>query len=180
MRKTECPSDADLIRRVLHGDDRAFSTLIHRHREFVYKLIRRRVATQEDVEDIWSETTFRVWRSLGSFDLGRPFRPWILQIAINVSLTWYQRASRVAEVSLDTSLLDPDGLPNTSDGAFDDLRSGMLMLGESDRDLLLRFYFDHLSVAEIADHLGIRPGAARVRLHRARRRLQRIMNDGRE
>ena len=51
------------------------------------------------------------------------------------------------------------------------LRAALSVLTESDRELLLLVGWEGLSQAEAATALGISPGAARVRLHRARKRV---------
>ena len=67
--------------------------------------------------------------------------------------------------------------PVTNPGSGSDPTSGprqvtnVAVLAESDRELLLLVGWEGLSQAEAATALGISPGAARVRLHRARKRV---------
>jgi len=55
------------------------------------------------------------------------------------------------------------------------LKNALAVLAEEDRELLTMIAWDGLSPTEAAAVLGIEPGAARVRLHRARRRLERLL-----
>ncbi len=77
------PSDAELVARVLRGEDVAFTALMRRHKSWLFGFIRRHVATSEDAYDLLQESFAAAWRALRSYDSGRPFGVWLRQIALN-------------------------------------------------------------------------------------------------
>lgn len=65
---------------------RAFAALVERHQPRVYALLRRRIASSADAEDLAQETFVRAWQSLDRFDTGRCFRTWIHTIASRLAV----------------------------------------------------------------------------------------------
>src|SRR5512137_269420 len=89
------PSDAELIARVIAGDDRhAFAQLVRRHQSAVRSVLRRLCAGDAALADDLSQETFvRAWRGLTSWRGGARFSTWLHRVAVNV---WLSQARRAA------------------------------------------------------------------------------------
>lgn len=102
-------SDADLVL-TARGDTgatgaecaRAFGALVERHQPRVYALLRRRIGSAADAEDLAQEAFLRAWQSLDRFDIGRSFRTWIHTIASRLAVDHLR--SRGAAVKRDRSV----------------------------------------------------------------------------
>jgi RNA polymerase sigma-70 factor, ECF subfamily len=165
-----------------HGE--RFEDLVSEHRSHVYGVALRVVSDPTLADDVVQETFIRAWRGLPRFRGDSSIGTWLHRIAVNTALTARRRAVRISGPSLDsieqvaavpTPDDDPDrrsemlGLRLELEGALDVLPAGQ-------RVVVVLKDVEGWSHAEIADHLGISESAAKVRLHRAHRRLARLLD----
>lgn len=85
--------DVNLIERLQRRDPASLADLYDRYGCVTYSLILRIVRDIGIAEDLTQETFLRVWTSVGRFDAGRAFCPWLLTVARNRAVD-YLRASR--------------------------------------------------------------------------------------
>ena len=76
-------SDGALARRAANGDERAFSVLVHRHKESLYRLLRRYTGDADEAYEAAHEAFIAAWGALRRYDPNRPFGAWLRTIAIN-------------------------------------------------------------------------------------------------
>jgi RNA polymerase sigma-70 factor (ECF subfamily) len=76
------------------GEESAFSALVIKYRESVYRVARRMVGNHEDAADITQEVFIRVHRALPRFDGRSKLYTWIYRIAVNLCLDVRGRAAR--------------------------------------------------------------------------------------
>jgi RNA polymerase sigma-70 factor (ECF subfamily) len=161
------------------GEHVAFEELVRRTAADTYALARRLVSDDDDARDVVQETYLRAYRSLSSFRGDAQFTTWLYRITANCASTHLgrRRRHRHDELDDDVDLVDPK--PEHDPVASGDaalLRQRLeLAIAELPPRLravvVLRDLYD-LNHAEIAEQLGISESAAKVRLHRARRRLR--------
>jgi RNA polymerase sigma-70 factor (ECF subfamily) len=77
--------DDELVRRTLRGEIDAYDALVERHTSAVYRIVRRMCADKGEAEAITQEAFLRAWESLPRSEHERPFRPWVVQIAVNAA-----------------------------------------------------------------------------------------------
>lgn len=175
-------SESALIEKSRNGDRDAFAGIISLYENAVYQLAWRILKRREDAEDATQETFLRAWRSLSSFDVKRPFRPWLLRIAANAALSAIQNRQDDAMIR---NAADVDLIPEASSLAPDEkaIRREMLdavnavtgdLPPESAALFQLRFG-QELPIDEIALILNKKPGTVAVALHRLRERLRRVV-----
>ena len=175
----ECNAD---IREAAKGDHLAFGRIVVAHQDRIFAYLGRMGLDRATAEDVAQETFLRVWRHAGkyNFRLGS-LTTWILTIARNLALT---RLSLPA--SRNEALVSAETLEIASDIPLPDeelvamqrqrrLQAALTCLSTADRSLLSSSYIDELDLAAIAGIEGCSIGAAKVRLHRARQRLKRIL-----
>lgn len=162
-------TDAELLAQC-RADSEAFGALYDRHANAVHGYLARRAGTRH-VEDLLSEVFLRALESrrrVRPHDSGSAL-PWLYGIARNVLLK--NRVPTLRVLSDDTvDAFDWGRVDERLDAAAisDVLRVALNGLSATEREVLLLVSWEQLSVAEAANVLGIRPGAARTRLHRAR------------
>ena len=77
------PADEILAARAQQGDHQAFDTLIGRHKELLYRLVRRYLGNADDAYDLLQETFISAWENLHRYDPQRSFTAWARTIALN-------------------------------------------------------------------------------------------------
>jgi RNA polymerase sigma-70 factor (ECF subfamily) len=177
--------DADLIRRCLAGDQKAYRDLVRRYQRPVFSVVVRMVRRAEDAEDITQETFVRMFRALDRYDPERPFTAWLFTIASRLAID-HLRRRRVQTVSLSQSEpgsseehtidvedhgLKPDEVTSHHE---EEKRSQDLIdsLPEHYRIVVLLRHQQDLSYEEIADALNLPLGTVKARIHRARALLK--------
>lgn len=150
------------------GDEAAFEDLIRPLLEPGLRLAFAMLGNRADAEDATQEAVTRAWRRLGQLRPGAPMRPWFLAIVANqcrsVRRSRWFRVARLPELLRDVAWADP--------AERLDLASALRRLPPTDRQALFMRYYLDLPLAEVAAALGVTEAAARVRLHRACRRLR--------
>jgi RNA polymerase sigma-70 factor (ECF subfamily) len=132
----------------------------------------RRCADRDDAADVVAETFLVAWRRLGDVPLGADERLWLFGTARHV-LANHDRSARRRD-RLTERLRDElrHQLPAHRTPEAGPVLEALADLPEPDRELLMLIGWEELEPSEAARALGISPTAARVRLHRARRRLR--------
>lgn len=142
------------------------------HRVLGYAL--RRTASREDAEDVVAETFLTAWRRLEEMPSGSAARPWLYGVARKALAN--QRRGKLRRERLAGRLhgdLWPSPPAADADREVASVAAAFARLGNDDRELLALVAWEALDVGEVATVLGCSRNAARIRLHRARRRLAR-------
>ncbi|MDQ3146963.1 MAG: sigma-70 family RNA polymerase sigma factor [Actinomycetota bacterium] len=169
---------SDLVAAARQGDRHAFEELVRATSAETYTLALRLMGDEEDARDVVQDTYLRAFRAIGRFRGDAQFSTWLYRITANCAATALGRRSRHRHDTLaDDALVDehPDHDPQVR-GDTGVLRDRLTMaLAELPPRLrvvvVLRDIYD-LPHEAIAAELGITETAAKVRLHRARRRLR--------
>jgi len=182
----ESGADADLLRRCLAGDERAYRELVERYRRQVFSLARRMTGSVEDAEDLTQETFVRMFKALDRYDPTRPFAAWLMSIATRlsidhlrrrkvrpISVTQREAGSRDEEYTIE--IVDSAPRPDERTAhAEEEVRVQRLIdsLPPHYRAVVLLRHQHDLSYEEIAEALHLPLGTVKARIHRARALLK--------
>ena len=173
--------DDTLIAAALGGDNTAFSTLMSRHKDALYRFVRRYVGDPDESLDLVQETFIASWSALGSFERGRPFPAWLRRIALNKCRDWSRRR-HVRRFFFGAAPLEAaDRMPSapaedrTSKARLAALDAAIAALPAALKEPLLLTVFDEMSQAEAATLLGISAKAVETRVYRAKQRLRDVL-----
>jgi RNA polymerase sigma-70 factor (ECF subfamily) len=185
------PTDDALVKLVRAGDETAFEKLFERHRQRVARVAARFFPRRDAVEEIVQETFVKAYFALDSYAGAHAasFPAWLTQIAVNAAYDELRRARRRpqhAEHSLteDESQQIGERLAHVVSAEADiesalvsrDLASKLLArLAPEDQLVLTLLDAEGLSVAEIAALTGWSNSKVKVRAHRARASLRRVL-----
>lgn len=133
----------------------------------------RRVCGRETAEDVVADAFAVAWRRRDR--IPDPALPWLYAIAGHVIANQYRSIRR--RHSLDTRLAQESGGAPGPDPAEsldrrDAFSAAFALLAEQEREVLRLIAWDGLDTGDAARVFGCSPGAFRVRLHRARRKLE--------
>ena len=179
----ETVSDEQLLENYRKGEGEAFECLIRRYERELYNFLLRFLGKSAWAEDVFQETFLQVHLSVGAFDTGRRFRPWLYTIAANKARDLLRKQARRPTVQLtaaadsdndDASLWDsllrdedtPDRIMDRHQQR-DKVREIVAEMPEAYREILILAYFKQLAYKEMAEVLGIPLGTVKSRLHSA-------------
>ena len=162
--------EARLIAACRDGDPDAFAELVRLHERRVFKLAGRFFRQSHEVEEAAQETFVTVWTKLHTYRADAPFEHWLTRVCLNccyARLRKMRPTEEIREDRLETRVGDPDARLEVE---------GLLgTLPAKDRFLLLLLYGEGWSVADIAERLGWSKANVKVRAHRARKKLRRLL-----
>ncbi len=171
--------ERELVERARNGDREAFGDLVWRYQDTVYTLATRLVGP-DLAADVAQEALIRAWRAMPRFRGDAAFATWLHRITVNTAWTLRRRSTRHQTQQLDEAIVDT-GLAPERAGELAELRIGIRRaigeLSAGQRAVVVLRDVHGWSNAEVAHELGITQTTAKVRLHRARRRL-RVLLEG--
>jgi RNA polymerase sigma-70 factor (ECF subfamily) len=174
------PSElTELVSLAQQGDRAAFDELVRATYADTYTLAHRLTGDEEDARDVVQDAYLRAFRGIKKFRGDAQFSTWMYRITANCAATHLGRGARHrhAELTDTTQLVDdrPESDPQISADAGALRQRVQEAIAELPPRLravvVLRDVYD-LPHTDIAAELGISESAAKVRLHRARRRLR--------
>jgi RNA polymerase sigma-70 factor (ECF subfamily) len=138
----------------------------------VYGYVLRRTDNPDDAADAIAETFLTAWRRLDDVPTSDHTRLWLYAVARRVLAN--QRRGMRRRSALADRLRSEIGLshhPPEQSSELQPLASAFQRLSKADRELLALEGWEGLKPSQVASVLGCSPNAARIRLHRAHRRL---------
>jgi RNA polymerase sigma-70 factor, ECF subfamily len=152
-------------------DAEAFSELLDGHHAALYAFARRRIADQDEIEDVLADTFLVAWRRRA--EIPDSSLSWLYGVCLR-TISTHRRSKRRrtrlwARLSSQpvTAARDPADIH----AARSEINRAFARLSESERETLRLIAWDGLSTEDAASVLEITPGAFRVRFHRARQAL---------
>ena len=175
---THQPDDAALAARAKLGDVSAFEVLLRMYEELAFRTAWLVTGSSAEAQDAVQDAFLKAHRSIGRFRTELPFRPWLLQIVANEARNRRRAAGRRAhhEARVAWEVPAPRAVesPETHVLATETrtrLAAAIGRLAPPDRVAVLGRYVLDLSLDEVAAMLGVRRGAAKMRVSRALERL---------
>ena len=179
----ERENDVQLIRRILSGNDEAFSVLVRKHQKSIHALAWRKVGDFHIAEEITQDTFLQVYKNLAQLKNPNQFGGWIYVIANRLCLKWLQKnklsmqslddtpAEEIEEVSYTRYASDQRQAEGTED-RHELVKKLLAQLPESERTVVTLYYLGEMTAKEIGKFLGVSVNTIKSRLRRGRKRLQ--------
>jgi RNA polymerase sigma-70 factor, ECF subfamily len=172
----------ELIERCRNGDETAWAELVRATQREVYTLCLRILQNPDDAAEAAQDAYVRAWRGMKSFRGEASFTTWLYRVAANAAISKQRsrKRRRLHEVSGDESLalLPSKESVESQAGARADLEAlerALRELPEHYRAAIVLRDVYGLSIDEIASRLAISESAAKVRIHRGRKRLKEMV-----
>ena len=180
--------NVQLIRRILSGDDEAFSTLMRKHQNGVHALIWRKIGDFHIAEEITQDTFIQVYKKLGTLGDPNRFEGWLYVIANRRCINWIKR-NKAKMDKLNMQSLEDTPPQEVEKASYEhhiarqreteitkhrqNLAKTLLQqLPESERTVVTLHYLGKVTAKEIGKFLGVSVNTIKSRLRRARKRLQ--------
>ena len=190
-------NDAALIEQYRNGDSVAMERLVLKYQNRIYNVILKICADPDDAAELTQETFVKVIENLGKFEGRSGFYTWTFRIAVNLTLNYCQRNSKLAFRSLDAEqdqqddsnlshvlkdFLSDDSSPDPaaevqSKELYRIAARALMGLDEAHRAVIVLRDIEGMSYARIAEVLDVELGTVRSRLSRARSKMRDILED---
>ena len=175
-------NDVDLIRRVLDGDQSAFTTLVNKYQRSVHALVWRKIGDFHIAEELTQDVFLKVYKRLSTLKRPELFPGWLYVIATRDCVSWL-RKKQLPTKSLDamsTAELEEicyaqyeadRGEATVIEHRRELVKRLLQKLPESERTVVTLYYMAEMKSEEISLFLGVSSNTIRSRLRRARERL---------
>jgi len=183
--------DHQLVTAYLAGENKAFETLLLRHKNKIYRFIYLKIKNQELAEDIFQETFVKIINTLqlGNYNEEGKFLPWAMRISHNLVIDHYRKASKVRMISESSSKTEDfsifsvlsSGDANTLQAmSKNELETQMVELldhlPDSQQEIIRMRIFQNLSFKDIAEMEGISINTALGRMRYALMNLRKLID----
>lgn len=187
-RRTDHPTDADLVRKAADNNRAAFGAIYQRYVRRIYNLVLRMVHHDEDVEDITQEIFLQVYRNLPTYEGRSSVYTWIYRVATNTCLQYRKKLVRRRDDASLEGLRDAGAeSPHDTDRGPEASAERRQMLGRAleaiqclpraQRLVIVLGPIQGHTYEEIAEILCVSVDVVKGRLHRARNNLYRNLEE---
>lgn len=194
LRQTIDPAiaDAELARRVAHGEDEAIRFLLKRHNQSLFRTARAILRDDAEAEDAVQEAYLQAYRAMGSFRGDARLSTWLIRIAVNEAIARSRKMRRSAEVIVLDSHPDseapaaettmsgnPENQPERQAVRAETRRlieSRIDSLPDAFRTVFVLRAVEEMSVEEVAESLAIPEATVRTRFFRAKGLLREALS----
>jgi RNA polymerase sigma-70 factor (ECF subfamily) len=178
-------SDAELIHRCQTEDDHsAFSSLVDRYRNDIYRIIYHFLKNSEDTLDAMQEVFIKAYSSLPRLHDKAKLKPWLIKIAVNQAVDYYRkRATQYPVLDLDNE----DGLKSEPVSSTwktnprklfeikeinQQISNAVAQLSKQQRVVFILRYFEEMQISEIAESLDCSEGTVKSNLFHALNKMR--------
>ncbi len=174
--------EAEIIVRAQSGDLQAYDWLVRKHEQIAFRAAFLITHDQDEAADTAQDAFVNIYRSIKSFQVGRPFRPWLLRVVRNLALNRVRSAQRrakatgryAAQVAYEKEDLFLDAALLAQDQRNRVLEAVHKLTPEEQWLVSLRYFFE-LPEDQVAQTLEIPLGTCKSRLHRTLARLRELI-----
>jgi RNA polymerase sigma-70 factor (ECF subfamily) len=175
------PVDLELVLRMQQGDLDALGGIYDRHRQLVFRTALAITGDQEAAADLLQEVFLRLYRFGDRIDPYRPLEPWLYRMTANMAYTWASQRRRWYRLLQEMAeRLARDGRPTPyhlveQREQWGEVQRALEAISPEKRVVVVLYYLNGLSLAEIAEALELPLGTVKSRLHYGRKMLKKSL-----
>lgn len=154
-----------------------FSKIYADHKETVWKLISRYVASQQDREDLFQEVFLKIYKALPNFREESEISTWIFRITVNIAINFLKKQKRYATLKEILNRLKLVEIQDKQEISDDSLLKPLEKLNPQQRAILIMADVEERKLDEIAKIFNIPVGTIKSNLHRAREIIKKELNN---
>jgi RNA polymerase sigma-70 factor (ECF subfamily) len=169
------PDEAALVERARRGDDDAFAALVRIGAPAALAAARRITRDAALAQDAAQDAFLRAYRALGDYRHESSFAAWMRKIAVRTAIDLVRKRRPEDPLGDDGPVSSGNASARAEEKRHEDadlLRQALATLSPLDREILLAREVEGIADREVAERFGMTVTGVRVRMHRARRKLQ--------
>lgn len=166
--------DNELIARSMNGDHTAYTVLVDRYKQALFRHCFAIVRDEDDAKDIAQDTFVKAYFGLSSYNNKFKFSTWLFKIATNLALDELRKQKRRKIVSLETIGYEPvdKGVSPHQQALYNELYSAVAQLPPNYRSAISLYYWEGKTYEEVAYAMRVPIGTIRSWLSRAKSELK--------
>lgn len=178
----EYRGDKYYLDQVLGGNRNAFAFIVDRYRDNVFSLAHKVCGSFEDAEEVAQDAFVKAFRSLSGFRFNSSFSTWLYRITYNSAISCIRKKKRSV---LQLEDFPADAVDFIRDSQSEEmaeieyrrtlLNFAILKLNADERALISMYYFQELEMDEIAAVVGLPKSNLKVKLFRARKKMEKTI-----
>ena len=176
-------NDIELVRRILDGDEAAFSALVEKYQEQVHALAWRKIGDFHIAEEITQDTFLKAYQKLATLKKPHRLAGWLYVIATRCCQAWLRKKRMQTEPleEIDSEEIEPEAYSRyvveekakvTVEAQRRIVKKLLATLPESERTVITLHYFGDMTCERMSEFLGVSANTIKSRLRRARNRLK--------
>jgi RNA polymerase sigma-70 factor (ECF subfamily) len=170
-----------IIQRCLDGDAEQYAVLVDRYKDMVFNIAYRMLGDEDAANDMAQESFISAYEGLRGFRFGSKFSSWLYRIVMNKCRDYWRAGKKALSID-DIREVTPGADPTpeqiaASGQAGDAVQRALGTLPAEYREVIILKHLEGLDYREIADILGVEVAALKVRAHRGREKLRRILEE---
>ena len=167
-------NEKDLFERIQTGDEKALEFIYKKYYRMMTKLVITNSGTEEEARDVYQDALVVFWQKArsGNLVLTSKMSTYIYSVCQNLWRKELDRKKRLSNEEKDLSeTMDLDGPEREKI-----IANCMDQLGETCRKVLMYYYFDEMSMQEIADKLGFaNTDTAKTKKYKCKQKLDELV-----
>jgi|APSaa5957512622_1039677.scaffolds.fasta_scaffold26582_3 RNA polymerase sigma factor (sigma-70 family) len=177
----EQKNDIYYIEKVKNGQTNQFSYIVEKYQDIVFSIALKVLRNREDAEEMAQESFIKAYKSLHTFKGTAKFSTWLYRITYNNCISEIRKKKQYfvstddIEIKDDSEEFDLDGIPAENRAKY--IQAALDKLNGEEYTLVLLYYFENQSINEICKATKLSASNAKVKLHRARKKLYTILNE---
>jgi RNA polymerase sigma-70 factor (ECF subfamily) len=175
-------SDTFYIEETLAGNEDAFAGLVDRYQHMVYTLCHKMLDHSGIAEEVAQDVFIKCYRSLASYNGRSQFSTWLYTITYNACIDAIKKRKRHAADPLEhidrgeQETIEQEDLLEREDKQ-NVIQSAIQQLNKEERMIVILFYYEEMSLKEIAKVMNLKENNVKVKLHRCRQKLSELLKD---
>ncbi len=172
-------NEQELITKILKGDTASFGFFVDTYQDMAMTIAFRICRNKQDAEDIVQNAFVRAYNSLNSYRSKSKFSTWFYRIVYNTAISQITKfQSKVEQDTLGkvenelSSLESIPSLPIEQQEQSDIITLAIDQLPKDEAVILTLYYLEEHSIKEVAKIMSLTESNIKVKLHRARQKMQ--------
>lgn len=169
--------DLSLALLAARGDRVAFSELVERHYDYIFRIACKWSGKRSDAEDIAQDVCIKLATAIKSFDGRSAFTSWLYKVTLNAVRDMHRaRSRRGRHIDRYAEVTPDEELPDQEDAtAMNEIWAAVRNLPDQQRDAVLLVYAEDMSHAQAGEIMGCKEATVSWHIHEAKKTLRGLL-----
>ena len=169
--------DLALVDRAKDGDRLAFSQLVEKHYDFIFRTACKWTGKKSDAEDIAQEVCIKLATAIQSFDGRSAFTSWLYRVTLNMVRDMQRSTTRRGKNVDAYALIHPEDDPGGQEEATTarEIWTAVGALPEKQREAVMLVYAEDMNHADAAEIMGCKEATVSWHIHEAKKTLRGLL-----
>ena len=176
-RSAATANDLALVDRAKDGDRLAFSQLVEKHYDFIFRTACKWTGKKSDAEDIAQEVCIKLATAIQSFDGRSAFTSWLYRVTLNMVRDMQRSTTRRGKNVDAYALIHPEDDPGGQEEATTarEIWTAVGALPEKQREAVMLVYAEDMNHADAAEIMGCKEATVSWHIHEAKKTLRGLL-----